>query len=502
MVKRAQTSKSSPLFTQADWDFDTLRRTFDAIEDVARTDLDLEVYPNQIEIISSEQMLDAYSSIGMPLMYHHWSFGKHFLGHERLYRKGARGLAYEIVINSDPCISYCLEENTMPLQALVMAHAAFGHNHFFKSNHLFEQWTDAEGILDYLEYARRYIAGCEEVHGIADVETILDAAHALMPFGVFRHRRPRQLSLQEAEEQRLERLAAAEENVYYLWRTIPNRPGGERERDAALQERKREMQLPEENLLYFLEQYSPILQSWQREILRIVRNVGQYFYPQKQTKVMNEGCACFVHYYILNTLYAQGQLTDGAMLEILHSHTNVLTQPDFDDPRFSGINPYALGFAMMQDIRRICEEPEEEDREWFPDIAGKGDWRNVLKHAWANYRDESFIQQFLSPTVMRRFRMFAISDEASDSYCTVTGIHNTQGYRHLRDVLARDHDISTQEPDIQIVDADLLGDRCLHLRTVRRNGIPLDTASKEATLKYVERLWGYKVEIAEANSTS
>ena len=89
-------------------------------------------------------MLDAYSSIGMPLMYRHWSFGKRFAHDEALYRKrGMRSLAYEIVINSDPCISYIMEENSMTMQALVMAHAAFGHNHFFKNNYLFQQWTAA-----------------------------------------------------------------------------------------------------------------------------------------------------------------------------------------------------------------------------------------------------------------------------------------------------------------------------------------------------------------------
>ena len=50
----------------------------------------------------------------------------------------------------------------MTMQALVMAHAAFGHNHFFKNNYLFRQWTDAEGILDYLAFAKNYIAACEE----------------------------------------------------------------------------------------------------------------------------------------------------------------------------------------------------------------------------------------------------------------------------------------------------------------------------------------------------
>ena len=61
-----------------------------------------------------------------------------------------------------------------------MAHAAFGHNHFFKNNYLFLQWTDADGILDYLEFAKGYIAKCEERHGPQAVEEILDAAHALM----------------------------------------------------------------------------------------------------------------------------------------------------------------------------------------------------------------------------------------------------------------------------------------------------------------------------------
>src|SRR6185503_10918959 len=90
------------LVSGADWDFAKLSRVYDAIEEVAVDELKLDTYPNQMEIISSEQMLDAYSSVGMPLMYRHWSFGKHFLYQELLYRKGGRGLAYELVINSNP----------------------------------------------------------------------------------------------------------------------------------------------------------------------------------------------------------------------------------------------------------------------------------------------------------------------------------------------------------------------------------------------------------------
>ncbi|MDD9903342.1 MAG: SpoVR family protein [Rhodospirillaceae bacterium] len=494
MAKRAKKKKNKLLFEGSSWDFDTMQRTYDAIEEIALEDLGLDIYPNQIEIISSEQMLDAYSSIGMPLMYQHWSFGKHFVQEEKLYNKGLRGLAYEIVINSNPCISYNMEENTMAMQTLVMAHAAFGHNHFFKNNYLFRQWTDADGILDYLEFAKGYIAKCEERHGPEAVEEILNAAHALMDHGVYRYRRPPEPSLREKKARERERHEHEEREFNDLWRTVPvsnKDPEDKSEKDAL--ERKKKLRLPEENLLHFIQIYSPVLKTWQRDILHIVSDIAQYFYPQKQTKVMNEGCATFVHFYITNALYDKGLLPEGAMLEILHSHSNVLSQPDYNDPRYGGINPYALGFAMMADIRRICTDPTEEDREWFPDLAGSGDWRTVLKDAWANYRDESFIQQFLSPTVMRKFRLFSLADESEDKFYSVAAIHNRRGYREVRDTLARSYDIAVLDPDIQVVDVDLLGDRQLRLKHTLRDGIPLDERDRDMVLAHLRTLWGYDV---------
>jgi spore cortex formation protein SpoVR/YcgB (stage V sporulation) len=481
------------LFDGSEWNFSTLSRAYDAIEEIAVGELGLNVYPNQIEIISSEQMLDAYSSIGMPLMYQHWSFGKRFAFESHLYRKGRRGLAYELVINSNPCITYLMEENTMPMQALVTAHAAFGHNHFFKNNYLFRQWTDAGAILGYMDFAKKYIARCEERHGIAAVEEILDSAHALMNQGVFHYRRPPRLSPAKVTERARERLEYEEQVYSDLWRTLPATVGTadieEAEREAL--ERKKALHLPEENLLYFLEKHSLILEPWQREILRIVRVIAQYFYPQGLTKVMNEGCATFVHYTIINRLFDLGRMGEGAMLELLASHANVVFQPGFDDPRYSGINPYALGFAMMQDIARIATRPTAEDRDWFPDFAGSGDAMATLIDAWENHRDESFILQYLSPALMRKFRLFHITDLASDRFCKVASIHDERGYRAVRSALARSYDRGAQQPDIQVVDVDLLGDRRLRLQHKVRNGILLDEAERDATLGHIRRLWGY-----------
>src|SRR4030095_3122614 len=139
-------------------------------------------------------MIDLGSTGGMPVHSPHWSFGKHLLSQEHGYLKGMSGLAYEIVINTNPALVYLMETNTLPLQVLVMAHAAYGHNAFFKSNYLFRQFTQADGILYYLTFARNFILDWEQRYGWREVERILDCCHALAPYGIDRYKKPKRLS--------------------------------------------------------------------------------------------------------------------------------------------------------------------------------------------------------------------------------------------------------------------------------------------------------------------
>jgi spore cortex formation protein SpoVR/YcgB (stage V sporulation) len=487
-----------PLFDGPEWSFELIRKVSDVMGDIALGEMGLDIYPNQIEVITAEQMLDSYSSIGMPLMYRHWSFGKRFARDEAYYKRGMRSLAYELVINSDPCISYIMEENSMTMQALVIAHAAYGHNHFFKNNYQFQLWTQPDHIIDYLGFAKSYVAECEERYGQDAVESVLDAAHALMNQGISRDLRPRPRNVAKREKERAARRREHEEATYDdIYRTLPEITRENTAEPSESQREQRSIGLPEENLLYFLEKNAPKLEDWQRELLRIVRLLSQYFYPQRQTKMMNEGCATFVHYEIMNRLYERGQLTDGTMLEFLHSHSSVIFQPSFNDKRFSGINPYALGFAMMNDIRRIATEPTAEDREWFPEFAGCGDWMGTLRQAWAEFRDESFVLQFLSPKLIRDFRLFAVSDDAKDSSMEVAAIHDEQGYKDVRRRLSRHYDVSAQDPDLQVTDADLSGSRRLVLTHRVRNGVLLDKTEAERTLQYLAQLWGYRVKLVE-----
>jgi stage V sporulation protein R len=485
--KTSTSTQRKFISTGSEWTFELIEQYDEAIAEIAR-EFKLDTYPNQIEIISSEQMLDAYSSVGMPLGYSHWSYGKQFLQNEKGYKRGQMGLAYEIVINSNPCIAYLMEENTMMMQALVIAHAAYGHNSFFKGNYLFRTWTDASAIIDYLLFAKNYIAKCEQRHGIDEVESFLDSCHAIMNYGVDRYKRPSPISAAEEQKRQDEREHHLQQQVNELWRTIPVNADKQTEKV-----KKRFPEEPQENLLYFFEKNAPVLAPWQREIIRIVRKIAQYFYPQRQTQVMNEGWASFWHYTIMNRLYDKGLVDEGFIIEFLTSHTAVVYQPSFDSRWYSGINPYTLGFSMFQDIRRMCEHPTDEDRAWFPDIAGS-DWLSTIDFAMRNFKDESFILQYLSPKVIRDLKLFAIRDDDQDQHYEVTGIHDDQGYRYVREKLSQQYNLSMREPDIQIWNVDLRGDRSLTLKHTVSDRIPLGESTPEV-LKHIHRLWGFDVHL-------
>ncbi len=482
-------SASRLIAESSEWTFPMLDRFNQVIGQIATDHFGLDTYPNQIEIITAEQMLDAYSSVGMPLGYKHWSYGKQFVLNEKNYRRGQMGLAYEIVINSDPCIAYLMEENTAMMQALVIAHAAYGHNSFFKGNYLFRTWTSADAIIDYLLFARNYVMECEERHGEEDVELFLDSCHALMNYGVDRYKHPAPLSLSEEKQRQHEREDYLQSQINDLWRTIPMKPV-----EAAAEKAKRFPSEPQENLLYFIEKNAPLLEPWQRELVRIVRKLGQYFYPQRQTQVMNEGHATFWHYTLMNRLYDENYVNDSFMIEFLQSHTGVIQQLPFDHPYYSGINPYALGFAIFTDIKRICEAPTDEDRYWFPDIAGQ-DWIKTLDFAMRNFKDESFIAQFLSPKVMRDFKLFAVLDDEKQDELEITAIHDDSGYRKLRLALADQYNLGSREPNIQVWNVAYRKDRSLTLRHTRYNRRPLHQDSAQEVLKHLHRLWGFTVRL-------
>lgn len=493
-----------PIKSGTDWSFEQIQQTYDALAEIAKDKYGLNIYPNQIEMVTSEQMLDAYAGHGMPIMYKHWSFGKSFIQSNNEYNAGNMGLAYEMVINSNPCINYLMEKNTAMMQTLVIAHAAFGHNHFFANNYLFKQWTDADGIIDYLMYANDFIHDCEEKYGISEVEHVIDVAHAWQYYGVDKYKRPSKLS---NEKQRLKEVEFEEHKQraydFVMDRTV-DRMVKDAHREYGNITRSKvdssEYFEPQENILYFIEKHAPKMPQWKREIIRIVRKMAQYFYPQIQTKVMNEGFATFMHYHLIHDLREKGLVDQGFMLEFYQNHTAVVYQPAMS----AQINPYALGFAMYMDIKRVAMEPTEEDRDWFGNQSwvGCGDWIETVKWATTNFKDESFIRQFLSPKVMKEMGLFTIQDDRQENYYRVTAIHDPVGFKEVRTQLADSYIWTRMFPEIQVAFYDEDDSRTLYLQQTMRDGLCFDIDSMCATATYLASLWEFPVVIEAISGDS
>lgn len=474
-----------PLYVGSEWNVELIDTLWKNIEHIGRTKFGLDPYPAQLEIISSEQMLDNYSTIAMPNMYKHWSFGKSFIQNERQYNKGQQGLAYEVVINTNPCIAYLMENNSATMMALVLAHASVGHSHFFKNNYLFKGWTDADTIIDYLSFAKNYIKSCEEKYGEKQVETLLDACHALQNHGIDKYKKPSRLS-KDMEHNRKQQWEAYFENTFNdLWRTIP-------EKKNLIEEENTD--LSEENILYFIEKHSPVLKQWEREIVRIVRKIAQYFYPQRQTQLLNEGFATWTHHTLMTEMHNKGLIDDGSYLEFLQSHSGVIAQRDWDSKYYSGINVYALGFAMLKDIERMCISPDEEDLKWFPDVCNTDPVKTIL-HIVANYRDESFVQQFLSPKVARAFKLFSVHVKEGSGYLQVNATHDDDTFIQLRKSLASQYDLSRSIPQIEIVEVDWDNDRWLYLEHTTVHNQRMNYYDMKKTMEYISYLWGFTVKI-------
>lgn len=881
------------LINKSDWDERTIEAFAQVIDRITKDYLKLDTYPNQFEIVSSEQLLDAYSLIGLPISYNHWKFGKDFIVNQNQYKKGRMGLSYEMVINTNPCISYNLEDNDTCLMTLVYAHVQ-GHNAFFKNNYMFKQWTQADAIVDYMVFAKNYIAKCEEKYGYEEVELTLDACHALMNYGVDKYKKPVSISAKDEQERLKKKIEDDRVLLNEIWRTIPQKTDRVKVSKFPKQ--------PEENILYFIEKNSPILKEWQRELVRIVRKISQYFYPQAQTKVINEGClvagslintedglidiknivenkysgrvwdgekweyiydwfthnnkktikiitnkgyeicggfdhkilvndewvklsnmkigdkininpiightwpstnpiihipnqlpdrywtekeacklfklnigtyrryndpnykfntlkinvdkckkvkeflknvnmgiskmsskrvvpnlpyvmssdlaawlgyligdgnvslknriicltsgdidqierfkilthnifgnhikvkikkeenkwrakihnqiivefihkylniklgksssvkeipelifrsskdvvssfisayfdcdgcvdkkgicilvsnskklvtgvqelllyfnifssfrlqsdqtyhlnicginslffreeigfnlkrkqerlsvlnnknflkrkneciiediiveygttydfsvsnshkyyhkglinhncATFTHYHIIHKMWEEGYLDEGFMMEFYHHHSNVIYQPSFDSKWYSGINPYTLGFNILMDVKRICENPTAEDKEWFPNLIGKN-WIDELNYIIANFKDDSFILQYLSPKVIRDMKLFTIIDKESELEYEVDSIHNERGYKKIRESLSNFYNRSRYIPEIQVYNVDVYGNRTLSLEYTQVDGRYLNV--DDSLMNYIKYLWGFPVKV-------
>ncbi|MBN6187944.1 SpoVR family protein [Aneurinibacillus sp. BA2021] len=265
-----------------------LERAVDEITEIAKG-FGLDFYPMRYEICPAD-IIYTFGAYSMPTRFSHWSFGKSFHRMKLQYDLGLSKI-YELVINSDPCYAFLLDGNSLIQNKLIVAHV-LAHCDFFKNNIRFSRTNRnmVESMAATAERLRQY----EIQYGRETVEEFLDAVLAIQehvdPSLTRRHFH----WANEVEDIRTALQTERKDPYGDLWLLdTDERKRKEEAEEEAKKRKKRFPPEPEKDLLLFIEEFSTRLESWQRDVLTIMREEMLYFWPQIETKIMNEGWASF-----------------------------------------------------------------------------------------------------------------------------------------------------------------------------------------------------------------
>ena len=404
------------------------------------TDLGLDWYPIDYEIIDYQEMLGAMAYTGLPTHYRHWSYGKEYERTHTLYNMGQTGLPYEMIINSNPSIAYLMRENALYIHILTMAHCV-GHSDFFKNNRMFAN-TNPNHIIDQFKAGSKYVRKLIEDPsiGIDKVENILDAAHSI------KYQVPRYTGIKYKSRTDLLKLEyqKMEEDPKY-------KPNLEK---VPLE--------PEYNLLRFIAEHSKHLKEWERNLILIVEESSKYFIPQALTKIMNEGWACTIHYKIINEL----NLPDNLHLPFIKLHNQVVR------PHLGTLNPYHLGFKLFESL--IEEKGFEEAK--------------ILREI---HNDITFLRCYLDQQFMQNMNYFSYSFKKDKKSITIDEISDEDGWEAVRDELIQN--VGLNRAPVVYVD-ELEKDNTLSL-IHEHDGRDMDLKYAKKVYEGIEILWGDRVRL-------
>jgi stage V sporulation protein R len=426
----------------------------------------LDPYPQEFEICDHEQMLSYMVYSGMPSHYPHWSYGKAFEKLKTLYDYGLSGLPYEMVINSNPSIAYLMRDNSLALQVLTIAHV-YGHNDFFKNNFTFKPTRAEFTIETFKAHANRVRHYIEDPSiGLEKVERVLDAAHAL--------------SLQCRCNLSIRKTTEAEQRELKYRDAKPSVDPFQsihRRKEWESPDLTKVPLYPEEDVLLFIRDHNPQLAEWEKDLLTIVHEQAQYFIPQIETKIMNEGWASFWHKRIMEAL----DLPQALQMEFIVRHTQVLC------PTPGGLNPYHIGMTVWQDIERRWSEPnaQEESKPATPKKSAKDKLFEVREVE----RDTSFLRRYLTEELIRELNLFEYQPRGNDK--VVSRVADDTGWQAIKETLIQNVGTGTI-PVIKVEDADYNNSRSLFLKH-SHDGRDLQLEYAEKTLQYLRQLWGREV---------
>ncbi len=399
--------------------------------------LGLDWYPIEYEICDYKEMIGHMAYTGLPTHYRHWSYGKSFDRIQTEYNLGMSGLPYEMIINSNPSISYLMTENPMPTHILTMAHCV-GHSDFFKNNRMFSE-TRADTAIDRFKAASKRVKKYIEDPniGIDEVERILDACHSI------KYQVPRATGTKRKDHKELKK--------YYTNLVLNDKTGWYDNFDIE----KIPLE-PDSNLLGFIAEHSRFLKDWERDLIRIVEQESHYFIPQACTKIMNEGWACMIHEKIVNSL----GIPDDYFLSFIRLHNQVVR------PHLGRVNPYHLGFKIFKYI---------EKNQGFEECLRVREIHN----------DETFLRTYLDENLCKELNLFSYSFRKKEGYNTITHVSNEDNWKIVRNDLISNVGLNTVPV---IVVKELLKDGTLELEH-EHDGRDLELSEANKVFKNINTLW-------------
>ena len=390
-------------------EINALERSIAEITEIA-TGFGLDFYPMRYEICPAD-IIYTFGAYGMPTRFSHWSFGKTFHRMKTQYDFGLSKI-YELVINSNPCYAFLLDGNSLIQNKLIVAHV-LAHCDFFKNNARFSKTN--RNMVESMSATAERIRSYEIKYGTDRVEQFIDAVLAIQEHvdpDLVRPYRPNRYDMDgdgimDQAEEAFVKTTGYED----LWEL-------ETEGDAAAEDKpKRFPPKPEKDILWFIQEYSPILEPWQRDILTMLRDEMLYFWPQMETKIMNEGWASYWHQRILREL----DLTSEETIEYSKLNSGVV------QPSRNSLNPYYLGLKILEDIEKRWDEPSEEEIRRFERKPGQG--RAKIFEVREFDSDTSFIRNYLTKQLVEDLDLYVFEKKGVEWKIT------DKTWEHIRDQL-------------------------------------------------------------------
>lgn len=437
---------------------DELNKAIDEIMEIAKG-FGLDFYPMRYEIVPAD-VLYTFGAYGMPTRFSHWSFGKQFYKMKLHYDLGLSKI-YELVINSDPCYAFLLDTNSLVQNKMIVAHV-LAHCDFFKNNTRFS--NTRRDMVESMTATAERITHYEMVHGKKEVEDFLDAVLAIQEHIDPSLVRPK---LYYADDQDDDTESEKRRGDYDdLWDL------DEKHEEEPEKKKKAFPPRPEKDLLLFIEEYSRELEDWQRDVLTMMREEMLYFWPQLETKIMNEGWASYWHARIIREM----DLTSDEAIEFAALNANVV------QPSRQRINPYYLGLKIFEDIEKRYDNPNEELQKLG---VKKGEGREKIFEVRELESDISFIRNYLTKDLVVDEDLYLFQKQGKE-YKIVE-----KQWESVRDQLVTMR-VNGGFPYITVENGDYEKSGELYLKH-SYEGVELDLKYLQRVLPYIFQLWGRPV---------